>query len=85
MPSDAATAVEVLTWAVETFGASFAIATGSQKEGMVVVDLASKISQGVRIFTLDTGRSPQETFQIMDVVRERYGAVVEILRRVSFA
>jgi len=77
--------VAVLTWAVETFGASFAIVTSYQKEGMVVVDPASKISQGVRIFTLDTGRLPRATFQMMDVVRERYGAVVEILRPVSFA
>ena len=51
---------------------------------MVVVDPASKISQGVRIFTLDTGRLPQETFQMMDVMRERYGAAVEILRPGSF-
>ena len=50
MPSDAATAVEVLPWAVETFGATFAIVTSYQKEGTVVVDPASKISQGVRIF-----------------------------------
>jgi hypothetical protein len=47
--SDAATAVAVPAWAVETFDASFAIITSCHKAGMVVVDPASKISQGVRI------------------------------------
>lgn len=73
------TAPEILTWAIDTFGDSFAIATSFQKEGMVIVDMASRISSSVRVFTLDTGRLPDETYQIMETVRRRYGITVEVV------
>ena len=46
---------------------------------MVIVDLASRISSAVRVFTLDTGRLPEETYQMMETVRERYGITVEVV------
>jgi adenylyl-sulfate kinase len=76
---EAASASEVLSWAIDTFGDSFAIATSFQKEGMVIVDLASRISSAVRVFTLDTGRLPDETYQMMETVRQRYGITVEVV------
>jgi thioredoxin-dependent adenylylsulfate APS reductase len=76
---EAAEASEIVTWASDTFGDSFAIATSFQKEGMVILDLASRIPAGVRVFTLDTGRLPEETYQMMETVRQRYGIAVEIV------
>ena len=76
---EAAEASDILTWAIDTFGDSFAIASSFQKEGMVILDLASRISAGVRVFTLDTGRLPDETYQMMETVRQRYGKAVEIV------
>jgi adenylyl-sulfate kinase len=76
---EAATASEVLSWAIDTFGESFAIATSFQKEGMAIVDLASRISSEVRVFTLDTGRLPDETYEMMELVRRRYGIQVEVI------
>jgi phosphoadenosine phosphosulfate reductase len=72
-------ASETLAWAISTFGNSFGIATSFQKEGMVIVDLAARISPAVRIFTLDTGRLPEETYRIMETVRTRYGTTVEVV------
>jgi phosphoadenosine phosphosulfate reductase len=72
-------ASETLAWAVDTFGRSFGIATSFQKEGMVIVDLAAQISPAVRIFTLDTGRLPEETYLIIETVRTRYGTTVEVV------
>ena len=69
------TASETLSWAISTFGRSFAIATSFQKEGMVAIDLAFQIDPAVRIFTLDTGRLPDETYRMIDTVRARYGNV----------
>ena len=40
---------------------------------MVILDLASRISSDVRVFTLDTGRLPDETYRMMETVRQRYG------------
>jgi adenylyl-sulfate kinase len=72
------TASEILAWAIDAFGDSFAIATSFQKEGMVIVDMASRISSSVRVFTLDTGRLPDETYFMMETVRRRYGITVEV-------
>jgi adenylyl-sulfate kinase len=72
-------APEILSWAIDTFGDTFAIATSFQKEGMVIVDMASRISSSVRVFTLDTGRLPDETYRMMETVRRRYGITVEIV------
>jgi phosphoadenosine phosphosulfate reductase len=74
-----ASASELLSWAMSTYGNRFGIATSFQKEGMVIVDLAARIDPHVRIFTLDTGRLPEETYQMMETVRSRYGTPVEIV------
>ncbi|HEY2018952.1 MAG TPA: phosphoadenylyl-sulfate reductase [Bryobacteraceae bacterium] len=76
---ESAPAVEILAWAVTRFGNDFAIATSFQKEGMVIVDLASRLGQPVRVFSLDTGRLPDETYRMMELVRERYGIPVEVV------
>jgi thioredoxin-dependent adenylylsulfate APS reductase len=72
-------AAELVCRAISTYGSEFAIATSFQKEGMVIVDLAYRAAgpAGSRVFTLDTGRLPEETYQMMETVRERYGISVE--------
>lgn len=72
-------AQELLAWAIHTHGDSFAISTAFQDEGMALVDIAARISPAVRVFTLDTGRLPEETLQMIDTVRERYGVRVEVV------
>ena len=46
---------------------------------MVIVDLASRVAPTFRVFTLDTGRLPQETHEMIDEVRRRYGVAVEVV------
>jgi phosphoadenosine phosphosulfate reductase len=72
-------AAELVNWAISTYAGEFAIATSFQKEGMVIVDLAHRAAgpAGCRVFTLDTGRLPEETYRMMETVRERYGISVE--------
>ena len=74
---EAATAEEVLAWGIETFGDRLAISTGFQAEGMVLIDMASRLSRDARVFTLDTGWLPQETYDLMAEVDRRYGIRVE--------
>jgi len=69
----------VLAWALATFRDSLAVSTSFQKEGMVVIDMAVRIDPRVRVFTIDTGRLPEETHQMMETVRQRYGIRVEIV------
>jgi phosphoadenosine phosphosulfate reductase len=73
---EALSAADLVSWAISSYGDEFGIATSFQKEGMVIVDLAFRAG-GCRVFTLDTGRLPDETYQMMDLVRERYGIEVE--------
>jgi len=70
-------AEELLAWGVRTFGERFAISTSFQKSGMVAIDMAVRIASGVRVITLDTGRLPEETYEMMGTVRSRYGVEIE--------
>lgn len=76
---EAAPASEILAWAIAAYGDSFAITTSFQKGGMVIVDLASRISPRIRVCTLDTGRLPEETYRMMETVRKRYGIAIEVV------
>jgi phosphoadenosine phosphosulfate reductase len=67
----------LLKWGLDEFGNSLAIATAFQAEGMVIVDMAARITPHVRVFTLDTGRLPEETYRMIETVRERYSIAVE--------
>ena len=62
---------------METYGDQFAIASSFQKEDMVVIDLASRVTPRFRVFTLDTGRLHEETYRMMEQVRERYAVAIE--------
>lgn len=72
-------AEELIAWAVRTYGDSFAISTSFQKSGMVILDMACRINPQVRVITLDTGRLPEETYAMIDMVRSRYGVRIEVV------
>ena len=72
-----ASAEVVLAWVEQRFGARAAIASSFGAEDMVLIDLARTHAPSVRLFTLDTGRLPPETYEVMDVVRRRYGLEIE--------
>ncbi|PTL76247.1 phosphoadenylyl-sulfate reductase [Vitiosangium sp. GDMCC 1.1324] len=72
-----ASAEMVLAWVERRFGARAAIASSFGAEDMVLIDLARTHAPSVRLFTLDTGRLPPETYEVMDVVRRRYGVEIE--------
>lgn len=72
-----APAEEVLAWVERRFGSRAAIASSFGAEDMVLIDLARTHAPSVRLFTLDTGRLPPETYEVMDVVRRRYGVEIE--------
>lgn len=44
---------------------------------MVIMDMLGQGNIGVKIATIDTGRLPQETYDIMDRAAERYGLDVQ--------
>ena len=48
-------------------------------EDMVVLDLIRRHGLPIAMFTLDTGRLPEETYALMRAVEERYGRCVDVL------
>ena len=68
---------EVLSWAFATYGNDVAIASGFGVEGMVLLDLASRVCSDFRVFTLDTEFLFPETYDLMDRVEKRYGIKIE--------
>jgi thioredoxin-dependent adenylylsulfate APS reductase len=69
---------EVLEWAIARFGRDAAICSSFQAEGCVLIDMAWRIDPSIRVFTIDTGRQPQETYDLIDAIRERYGIATEV-------
>jgi phosphoadenylyl-sulfate reductase (thioredoxin) len=75
---ESASAQDVLARAIESFGDRVALCTSFQAEGMVILDMATRLQSGVRVFTVDTRRLPQETYDLIDTVRDRYGVEVDV-------
>lgn len=61
-----ASALEILTWAVDTFGKRFCVT--SSMEDAVVAHLASRARPGVDVVFLDTGYHFEETIGTRDAV-----------------
>jgi phosphoadenosine phosphosulfate reductase len=67
----------VLEWAFDTFGERVAISSAFGAEGMALIDIASRVRQNFRLFTLDTEFLFPETYNLMDQVEQRYGITIE--------
>jgi phosphoadenosine phosphosulfate reductase len=69
----------VLRWALDKFSPRVALACSFQAEESVLIDIMHHLRRAdFRIFTLDTGRLNQETYDCMDALRARYGIAVEV-------
>jgi len=72
----AAAAESLRTIAARHVPAVFASSFGA--EDMVVIDLIATHALPIRIFTLDTGRLPDETHALIDRTRKHYGLPVDV-------
>ena len=64
-------AQEILAWAAERFDHRVALAASFGLEDMVIIDMISKIDRRFIVFTLDTGRLHEETYDTMERVRSK--------------
>jgi phosphoadenosine phosphosulfate reductase len=73
------TALEIVTWALENYQSRLGLACSFQAEESVLIDMMYRVhGPDFRIFTLDTGRLNQETYDCMDAIRARYGVGIEV-------
>jgi phosphoadenosine phosphosulfate reductase len=70
---------ELLARSARQFAGRIALASSFSLEDQVVTDMLQKVAPEVPIFTLDTGRLPQETHDCVEATRRRYGIQVEML------
>lgn len=73
-----ATPEAVLRWTYESYPRVVIVAS-FQAESSVLIDMASRIDPDVQVLTLDTGRLPPQTHDMIDRVRERYAIDVQVV------
>ncbi|HAO23660.1 MAG TPA: phosphoadenylyl-sulfate reductase, partial [Methylophaga sp.] len=54
------------------------LATSYGAEDMVLMDMIAKFAPEIGIFTLDTGRLPKETYDLMQQAKKHYQLEVEV-------
>lgn len=79
-----APAPEIVRWAVERFGRGLALASSFSIEDCVLIDMGYKAARALgtgagalRVFALDTGRLPDETYLTAERVRMKYDIEIE--------
>ncbi len=71
------TALEIINWALKEF--RIALASSLNAEDQVLTDLIIKADKSARIFTIDTGRLHQETYDAILNTMQKYDIHYEIL------
>lgn len=66
---------DILQWALAQFHPDIALAASF--EHTVLIDMMKRIRSDIRVFSIDTGRLPEETFQCAAEAERRFGIHVE--------
>ena len=74
---ESATPQEILRWAVDRFAPKFTMATAFGPEGMAILHMLAEIAPDTPVFNLETGYQFQETLELREKVKQRYGIEVE--------
>ena len=69
-------AQDIVSWAVGK-GDRVTLASSFGAEDIVLIDILSKVTESPRVFFLDTGRLHQETYDVVDSIRVKYGIEIE--------
>src|SRR5207248_5305859 len=69
---------DLLAWAFDRFGERVALVSRFQAEAMALLDMATRLNPSVRVITIDTGRMPQETYDLIVRVRRGYEVDIEV-------
>jgi phosphoadenosine phosphosulfate reductase len=77
---DGRTALEILEWGCQQFGAGLTFATGLGVEGCCIIDLIGRHRLPVDVFTLDTGVLFPETYALWRRLEEKYGITIRAVR-----
>jgi len=62
----------ILSWALDKLHPQLALASSFGAEDVVVIDMLARIRPDARVFTLDTGRLPTQTYDVIDAIAKKY-------------
>jgi phosphoadenosine phosphosulfate reductase len=72
-------APDLIGWAIAQFPLDkVALATSFGAEDQVLTDIVCRLTAGLRVFALDTGRFFQETYDVMHRTQEHYGIPIDL-------
>jgi len=69
---------EIISWGVENFTGKIAFSTSLGAEDQVITHMIAGLNKPLNIFTLDTGRLFQETYDLLDITQKKYGLAIGI-------
>jgi phosphoadenosine phosphosulfate reductase len=70
--------IRLISWGFAEFGNAVSLACSFGAEDVVLIDMVLKVNPEARIFVLDTGRLHQETYDVLDRCRVKYGIEFEV-------
>jgi len=73
-----ASTLKILAYFAEKYKGEIAFSTSLGAEDQVLTDMIYKIHPLVRIFTLDTGRLFQETYNLLNITEKKYGIKIQL-------
>ncbi len=74
-----ATLREIIAFSVCEFGARLALASSMGAEDQVITDMIAEVAPEMRIFTLDTGRMFQETYDLIAITEDQYKIKIQMV------
>lgn len=75
---DGANPHEIIGFFAKKFNGRIAFATSLGAEDQVITEMIAGNNPGMKIFTLDTGRLFQETYDLLDITQKKYGLKIEV-------
>ena len=78
LATKSSSAQELLKTVLLRFGDKIALSSSFSVEDQVILDMLAKLTESPKVFTLDTGRLPQETYDLIEQTREKYNIEIEI-------
>ncbi|HEY3131867.1 MAG TPA: phosphoadenosine phosphosulfate reductase family protein, partial [Acidobacteriota bacterium] len=69
---------ELLQWAFNQFANRISFSCSFGLEDMALLDMILRLDPKTQVFTLDTGRLPDETYALIQRTREKYGIAVKV-------
>lgn len=70
--------LKALEYFLEKYKGKMALASSLSIEDQVITDMLFSMSKEAKIFTIDTGRLPDETYKLIDQTNKRYDTKIDV-------